>query len=60
MILYVEQTKADQTIWFKNPIKSTKISLVSCSFYNHLYNLPSEGTTSDSSGSVLMRIPKDQ
>ena len=58
MILYIEQTAADQTIWFKNPIKSTKISLVSCSFYNHLYNLPSEGTTSDSSGSVLMRIPK--
>jgi len=60
MILYIEQTKADQTIWFKTPIKGTKISLVSCSFYNSLYNLPSEGTISDKMNfvSVLMRIPK--
>jgi len=53
VILYVEQTKADETIWFKNPIKCTKISLVSCSFYN----LPSDGTISNVDGGVLIYIP---
>jgi len=58
-ILYIEQTKADQPIWFKTPIKGAKISLVSCSFYNSLYNLPSEGTMSTRLFSgVFMRIPK--
>ena len=51
-ILYVEQTKADNTL------KSTNISLVSCNFYNHLYNLPSDGTISDEAGNVLLRIPR--
>jgi len=59
VILYIEKTKADETLWFKNPIKkSTHISLVSCSFHNHLYNLPSEGTISDGYGNVVIRIPK--
>jgi len=59
VILYVKQTKADETIWFKYPIKSsTCISLVSCSFHNHLYNLHSEGTISDGDGLVVIRIPK--
>jgi len=44
VILYIEKTKADETIWFKNPIKkSTRISLVSCSFYNEIYNLVGDG-----------------
>jgi hypothetical protein len=59
VLLYTTQTKADETIWFKNHIdKSNVISLVSCSFYNLLYNLESEGTISAANGDVLLRIPK--
>jgi len=54
MILYIEQTKADETIWFKTPIKGAKISLVSCSFYN----LPSDGTISNVGGDVLIHLPR--
>jgi hypothetical protein len=58
VLLYTEQTKADETLWFKNHIKrSSKISLMSCSFYNFLYNLTSEGMISDTNGDVLLRIP---
>jgi hypothetical protein len=59
VLLYTEQTKTDETIWFKNHIiKMTKISLISCSFYNLLFNLSSEGTISAANGDVLLRIPK--
>jgi hypothetical protein len=59
VLLYTTITKADETLWFKNHInKSNNISLVSCSFYNLLFNLPSEGTISDTNGDVLLRIPK--
>ena len=58
VLLYIEKTKADETLWFKNHInKSNKISLISCSFYNLLFNLISEGTISGSNGDVLLRIP---
>jgi hypothetical protein len=58
VLLYIEKTKADETLWFKNHInKSSKISLISCSFYNSLFKLSSEGTISDTDGSVLLRIP---
>jgi hypothetical protein len=59
VLLYTTQTKADETLWFKNHIdKSNNISLISCSFYNLLFNLESEGMISAANGDVLLRIPK--
>jgi hypothetical protein len=59
VILYIEKTKADETIWLKNPITNCKkITLNYCNFVNQLYNLEKEGTISDGQGNVLIRIPK--
>jgi hypothetical protein len=59
VLFYTTKTKADETIWLKNHTnKMTKMSLVSCSFHNLLFNLIGEGTISDTDGSVLLRIPQ--
>jgi len=55
MILYIND-KAFRNTLFVEPIKGSKIRLVSCRFVNKLYNLPKDGTITDVSGKVLVHF----
>ena len=57
VVIFIELSKSDETIWFENPFKGSTIRLIGCSFPNHMCNLPSEGMfTVD--GKVFLHVPK--
>jgi len=55
MILYINNKVFRNTL-FVEPIKGSKMRLVSCRFVNKLYNLPKDGTISDDTNNVLVHF----